>query len=390
MSNFTWLTAGESHGEALVMMMEGMPAGFPIDMDQVNAQLRRRQGGHGRGDRQKIERDTIHILSGVRNARTLGSPIAMMVQNRDWENWQGKMGPQKFDTEPEKVTRLRPGHADMAGALKYAHDDVRNVLERASARETTSRVAVGAVARQCLALFNVELHSFVRRIGPVESNAQPPYNWDAIERSVVRAPSHTEEMVAAIDAARAAGDTLGGVYEVVAEGLPVGLGSYVQWDRKLDGLLAQAIMSIQAHKGVVVGAGWEAAQLPGSQVHDVIEADATGDLRHRTNRAGGIEGGMTNGEPVVVQAAVKPISTLLKPLDSADLATRQKVEAHYERSDISVVPAAGVVGEAMVAIVLWTAFLDKFGGDSLAEIRRNYDSYIRSTAIDYQPSAIGP
>ncbi len=376
---FRWMTAGESHGEALVMVMEGMPAGFDVDIPLIDEQLRRRQGGHGRGGRMQIERDTIHILSGVRNGRTLGSPIAMMVRNRDWENWQGKMGPQRFETEPEKVTRLRPGHADMAGALKYAHDDVRNVLERASARETTSRVAVGAVARQCLAQFGISIRSFVRRIGPVESHAQPPYDWEAVESSVVRAPSHSEEMVQAIEDARVQGDTLGGVYEVVAEGVPIGLGSYVHWDRKLDGLLAQAILSIQAHKGVVVGAGWEAAQLPGSQVHDVIETDGVGGLRHRTNRAGGIEGGMSNGEPIVVQAAVKPISTLLKPLESTDLATRQKVEAHYERSDISVVPAAGVVGEAMVAIVLWTAFLDKFGGDSLPEIRRNYDSYIAST-----------
>ncbi|MDP9381810.1 MAG: chorismate synthase [Chloroflexota bacterium] len=381
MSAFRWMTAGESHGEALVMVMEGMPAGFPIDMDLINAQLRRRQGGHGRGDRQKIERDTIHILSGVRNALTLGSPIAMMVRNRDWENWQGRMGPQKFDVEPEKVTRLRPGHADMAGALKYDHDDVRNVLERASARETTSRVAVGAVARQCLSQFGISVNSFVRRIGPVESDAQPPYDWDSIESSPVRAPSHSQEMVNAIDEARAQGDTLGGVYEVVAEGVPVGLGTYVHWDRKLDGLLAQAIMSIQAHKAVSVGDGWEAASLPGSQVHDVIDPDGSGGLRHRTNRAGGIEGGMTNGEPVVVRAAVKPISTLLKPLESADLRTREKVEAHYERSDISVVPAAGVVGEAMVAIVLWTAFLEKFGGDSLSEIRRNYEGYLASTRV---------
>jgi chorismate synthase len=376
---FRWFTAGESHGEALVMLLEGMPAGFGIEAEAIDAQLRRRQGGHGRGGRMQIERDAIHILAGVRGGRTLGSPIAMTVRNRDWENWQGRMGPQRFETEPEKVTRLRPGHADMAGALKYAHDDVRNVLERASARETTSRVAVGAVARQCLGEFGASIHSFVRRIGPVQSPAQPPYDWEAVEASPVRAPSHSDEMVAAIDEARTAGDTLGGVYEVVAEGVPVGLGSYVHWDRKLDGLLAQAVMSIQAHKGVVVGAGWEAAQLPGSQVHDVIEPDGTGGLRHRTNRAGGIEGGVSNGEPIVVQAAVKPISTLLKPLDSADLHTREKVEAHYERSDICVVPAAGVVGEAMVAITLWGAFLEKFGGDSLSEIRRNYDSYVAST-----------
>ena len=376
---FRWLTAGESHGEALVMLIEGMPAGFEIEAEGINEQLRRRQGGHGRGGRMQIERDTIHILSGVRNGRTLGSPLAMMVRNRDWENWQGRMGPQKFDQEPEKVTRLRPGHADMAGALKYDHDDVRNVLERASARETTSRVAVGAVARQCLQVFGIHLHSFVRSIGPVGSTAEPPYDWEAIEASPVRAPSHSEEMVRAIDRAREDGDTLGGVYEVVAEGVPVGLGSYVHWDRKLDGLLAQAIMSIQAHKGVAIGSGWEAASLPGSEVHDVIEPDGAGGLRLRTNRAGGIEGGMTNGAPVVVRAAVKPISTLLKPLESADLKTREKVEAHYERSDISVVPAAGVVGEAMVAVTLWAAFLEKFGGDSFSEIRRNYDSYIAST-----------
>lgn len=375
---FTWLTAGESHGEALIMVMEGMPAGFPIEMEKINEQLRRRQGGHGRGGRQKIEKDTIHIFSGVRNGVTLGSPISMMVRNRDWENWQGLMGPEKFEKDPKQVTRLRPGHADMAGALKYNHTDVRNVLERASARETTSRVAVGAVARQCLAEFGVEIHSFTRRIGPVLSDAQPPYDWAAIESSPVRAASHSDEMVEAIDEAKANGDTLGGVYEVVAEGVPVGLGSHVQWNRKLDGLLAQAIASIQAHKGVSIGDGWEATEIPGSQVHDVIETDDQGNLRHRTNRAGGIEGGITNGEPVVVQAAVKPISTLLKPLDSVDLNSRQKVQAHYERSDVCVVPAAGVIGEAMVAIVLWTAFLEKFGGDSLAEIRRNYDGFVES------------
>jgi len=380
---FKWITAGESHGEALVMVMEGVPAGFEIDGDLISAQLRRRQGGHGRGARQQIERDGVHILSGVRNARTLGSPVAMTIRNKDWENWQGRMGPQRFEEEPEKITRLRPGHADMAGALKYNHDDVRNVLERASARETAARVAVGGFCRLCLAEFGVEVHSLTRRIGPIESDAQPPYDWDAVEASPVRALSGGDEMVQAIDDARDAGDTLGGVYEVVAEGVPVGLGSYVHWDRKLDGLLGQAIMSIQAHKGVTVGPGWENAQLPGSKVHDVIEADASGRLSHRTNRAGGIEGGVSNGEPIVVQAAVKPISTLLKPLESTDLKTRQKVEAHYERSDVCVVPAAGVVGEAMVAIVLWTEFLEKFGGDSLSEIRRNYEGYLEST----KPSA---
>lgn len=375
---FRWLTAGESHGEALVMVMEGMPAGFELDTAEIDRHLRRRQGGHGRGGRMQIERDTIHIFSGVRNGRTLGSPVSMAVRNRDWENWQGVMGPDRMESDPKRVTRLRPGHADMAGALKYGHEDVRNVLERASARETTSRVAVGAVAMQLLAAFGITVHSFTRSIGEIQAEALPPYDWVAVEESPVRAPDRSGEMVQAIDQARERRDTLGGVFEVVAEGVPVGLGSHVQWDRKLDGLLAQAVMSIQSVKGVEIGDAWRAAESPGSQVHDVIYPDEAGNLRHRTNRAGGLEGGITNGEPVIVRAAVKPISTLLTPLDSADLVTREPMKARYERSDICVVPAAGVVGEAMVAIVLWTAFLEKFGGDSYAEIRRNYEGYLGS------------
>lgn len=375
---FRWLTAGESHGEALVMVMEGVPAGFELDTAEIDRHLRRRQGGHGRGGRMQIERDTVHVLSGVRNGATLGSPVAMMIRNRDWENWQGVMGPDRMDSDPRKVTRLRPGHADMAGALKYGHDDVRNVLERASARETAARVAVGAAAMQILSPFGMTVRSFTRRIGDVEADAVPPYDWESIEESPVRAPDRSEEMVRAIDTARERRDTLGGVFEVVAEGVPVGLGSHVQWDRKLDGLLAQAVMSIQSVKGVEIGDAWHGAESSGSQVHDVIYPDADGSLRHRTNRAGGLEGGITNGEPVVVRAAVKPISTLLTPLDSADLISREPMKARYERSDICVVPAAGVVGEAMVAIALCTAFLEKFGGDSYEEIRRNYEGYMVS------------
>ncbi|ACZ41031.1 chorismate synthase [Thermobaculum terrenum ATCC BAA-798] len=377
---FRWLTAGESHGQALVALIDGMPAGFKINIDEINKELRRRQGGYGRGGRQKIERDTAHVLSGIRNGTTLGSPISIMIRNLDWENWQNVMRVEPGE-EPKKVTRLRPGHADMAGSLKYGHDDVRNVLERASARETAARVAVGAIAKQCLQEFGISIHSLTRSIGPIRSDATPPYDWQQIEESPVRAPSHSEEMVKAIDEARENGDTLGGIFEVIAEGVPVGLGSHTQWDRKLDGRIAQAFMSIQAVKGVGIGAAWEAASLPGSQVHDVIIPDEEGNLKHATNRAGGVEGGISNGEPIVVQAALKPISTLLKPLDSADLITREPMKARYERSDICVVPAAGVVGEAMLAIVLWDAFLEKFGGDSLREIRRNYEGYIESLKL---------
>ncbi len=378
-----FLTAGESHGEALTAVIDGLPAGLALSEADINGDLARRQRGYGRGGRMKIEQDQAHISAGVRWGLTLGSPLTLTIRNRDWENWQQTMsvGPPPAGAAPKMVTRPRPGHADLAGAMKYGHRDIRNVLERSSARETTARVAVAGVAKRLLGEFGITILSHVTeiggiRIGPLETS------WDEVSRraeaSEVRCadPAAETAMIEAIDRAKAAGDTLGGVFEVVALGCPVGLGSYVQWDRKLDGQLARAFCSIHAIKGAEIGLGFEAARRPGSQVHDEILFDKEAGFHRGSNSAGGLEGGVTNGQPVVVRAAMKPISTLRKPLRSVDLDTREAVEAVVERSDVCAVPAAGVVGEAMMAIVLAEAFLEKFGGDSIDEIRRNYQGYL--------------
>jgi chorismate synthase len=380
---FRFLTAGESHGEALTTVIDGVPAGLPLTEEHINEDLARRQRGYGRGGRMKIERDQVHISSGVRWGVTLGSPIALAIQNRDWENWKGTMavGAPPPGATAKGITRPRPGHADLAGAMKYGHRDIRNVLERSSARETTARVAVAGVAKRLLSEFGISILSHVTEIGGVHI-ASTAFPWEEIrqraEASEVRCADPVAEraMIDGIDRAKAAGDTLGGVFEVVALGCPVGLGSYVQWDRKLDGLLAQAFCSIHAIKGAEIGLGFEAARRPGSEVHDEILFDADAGFQRGSNSAGGLEGGVTNGQPVVVRAVMKPISTLRKPLRSVDVATKEAVEAVVERSDVCAVPAAGVVGEAMMAIVLAGAFLDKFGGDSLDEIRRNYHAYL--------------
>ncbi|MEK8036360.1 MAG: chorismate synthase [candidate division NC10 bacterium] len=379
---FRFLTAGESHGEALTAIIEGVPAGLLLSEADINEDLARRQRGYGRGGRMKIERDQAHISSGLRWGVTLGSPITLSIQNRDWENWKTTMavGEPPAGAPAKAVTRPRPGHADLAGAMKYGHRDIRNVLERSSARETTARVAVAGVAKRLLAEFGISILSHVIEIGglrivPLE------LPWEEIKRraeaSQVRCADPTAEraMIEAIDQAKATGDTLGGVFEVVALGCPVGLGSYVHWDRKLDGRLAQAFCSIHAIKGAEIGMGFEAARRPGSQVHDEILFDRDAGFSRRTNSAGGLEGGVTNGQPVIVRAVMKPIATLRRPLQSVDVETKEVVEAVVERSDVCAVPAAGVVGEAMMAITLAQAVLEKFGGDSLEEIRRNYQGY---------------
>jgi len=374
---FRFLTAGESHGRGLVAIIEGVPAGLALDEDYIARDLARRQGGYGRGARMDIEQDRAEILSGVRHGLTIGSPISLLIWSRDWENWKQVMSISPLEQEVEPLTQLRPGHADLAGAIKYGLDDVRPILERASARETASRVAVGAVARKLLAELGIEIHSHTVCIGGRWSKQAGSIDWAGVEGSPLRsADSEAEKaMLSAIDKAREAGDSVGGVFEVIASGVPIGLGSHVHWDRKLDGRIAQAMMSINAVKGVEIGAGFTVANLSGSQVHDGIEPDAERQWRHVTNRAGGIEGGMSNGEPIVVRAAVKPVPTLAKPLPSADLRTGAAVQAHFERSDVCVVPAAGVIGEAALAIVLAEAVLEKFGGDHIAETLRNYRGY---------------
>jgi chorismate synthase len=392
---FRFLTAGESHGRGLGVIVEGVPAGLTLSADAIAIDLTRRQKGYGRGARQAIEQDRAEIVSGVRHGRTLGSPILLTIQNRDWENWTRIMqveAPSEAEAaelaaaaeagnkRARAVTRVRPGHADLAGALKYDFDDVRNVLERASARETAARVAAGAVARALLAELGIDVWSFTAEVGGVAVDpAACTRSRDETEASPLRCPDPEAEarMIARIDEARSAGDTVGGVFEVVAHGVPLGLGSYVHWDRRLDGALAAAVMSINIVKGVELGLGFEQTRRFGSAVHDVIAGrDATGRWIHRSNNAGGLTGGVSNGEPVVVRGAVKPISTLARPLASADLLTGQPVEqAHYERSDISVVPAAGVVGEAMVMLTLADFALEKLGGDSIGETRDNLERY---------------
>ena len=382
-----FLTAGESHGQALVVTVDGLPAGLELDVDALNHQLRRRQGGYGRGRRMAIESDRAEILAGVRHGSTTGAPVALLIRNRDWVNWQQTMYAENEMPEgasgvrrPE-VTRPRPGHADLAGAIKYGHDDVRDVLERASARETASRVAAGSLARQLLARFGVRIASHVSVLGDVMLPETRTVSFveaaaisdDAPLRCVDAAIE--QRMIAAIDRARDAGDTLGGAFEVIVAGVPPGLGSYVQWDRKLDGRLGQAVMCIHAIKAVGIGIGPQAAIRPGSRVHDEILPPTDGGSPMRpTNNAGGLEGGVTNGEDVRVVGFMKPISTLMKPLRSVDLTTMTEALAAIERSDVCAVPAAAVVGEAMVAWVLADAFLEKFGGDSVQEIERHYEA----------------
>jgi len=376
--HFRFTTAGESHGPALLAVVEGLPAGLPVTAAFVDAQLARRMQGHGRGARMNIEQDRIEWLAGIRAGETLGSPVAMRIANRDWANWKDVMAPEGEPGEVRRrqVTRPRPGHADLVGVLKYDRTDARDILERASARETAARVAAGALARRLLEEFGVEVGSHVVSLGGIEVPAPAmlpsPLN-DAADRSPVRVLDATAEaeIVRRIDEAKAAGDTLGGMVEVVATGVMPGLGSHVSWDRKLDGRLARLLMSIPAVKGVEVGLGFEAARRPGSAVHDPIEAD----FRRRTNNAGGLEGGMTTGEPLVLRVAMKPISTLMQPLPTVDLASGQAAAAQSERSDVTAVPAIGVIAEAMVAIALADAMLEKFGGDSLGELRRNVDGY---------------
>ena len=379
---FRFTTAGESHGRGLVGILEGIPAGLPISADDVDVELKRRMGGYGRGARMKIESDRIEWLSGVRAGETLGSPIAMLVWNRDWEHWQDVMAPEA-DSTPDplgrrrQVTRPRPGHADLAGSLKYDRQDARDILERASARETVARVACGAVCKKLLRVFDIEIGSHVAELGGVVANPQSPVPNpinEIADLSPVRCldKDAEAEIIRRIDAAKAAGDTLGGIVEVVALGVPVGLGSHVSWDTKLDGRLAQALMSIPAVKGVELGLGFEAARRKGSEVHDEIMPG----FARATNRAGGTEGGITTGEPLLARVAMKPISTLMSPLKTVDLKTGGPAQAQSERSDVTAVPAMGVIAEAMVAIVLTEALLEKFGGDALSETKRNYDGYI--------------
>ncbi len=380
-----WLTSGESHGPQLTVVIEGLPAGLEISEEDLRRDLARRQGGHGRGGRQKIETDVARIVSGVRGGFTIGSPVTLVLENKDHVNWTAQMTASKEGFEPKPVTRLRPGHADLAGALKYGHTDIRNVLERSSARETATRVAAGGVARKLLGRFGVGGVSFTQAIGTVDIGFEgidiDIVDTDDIEGSPVRCPDPeaSTRMVAAIDEVAEQGDTLGGTFRVIARGVPPGLGSYVHWDRKLDGRLAQAMMSINAIKGVEFGAGFQGAERRGSDFHDQIDYQE-GRFRHLTNRAGGITGGVTNGEPIDLRVAIKPISTMKKPMQSIDLKTKEKTEAHYERSDVCVVPAAGVIGEAVVSLTLAEAFLEKFGGDSMNELERNYRSFMDSIA----------
>ena len=365
-----FLTAGESHGRGLLVIVEGMPAGVPVAEEAINEQLARRQRGYGRGGRMQMEQDRAEIYSGVMGGTTIGAPVGLVIGNKDWRR----------DEPP--LTRPRPGHADLAGALKYHFDDVRRVLERSSARETVARVAAGALARILLAQFGVTLFSHVVELGGIAAERRPARAEDIpaiAEASPLRCvdPDAEQRMIAAIDEAKSRGDTLGGVFEVVALGLPVGLGTYVQWDRRLDGRLAQAMVSINAMKGVEIGHGFQEARLPGSAAHDEIFYEAGRGFYRRTNQSGGTEGGMTTGEPLVVRVAMKPLSTLRSPLASVDIVTKERVDAAVVRSDVTAVPAAGVIGEAMAALVLGDAMLDKFGGDSLDQMRVAYDAHGR-------------
>jgi chorismate synthase len=398
-----FLTAGESHGRALVVILEGIPAGLALDLDRINHELRRRQGGYGRGRRMAIESDTADVVSGVRRGETIGGPIAMTIQNRDWTNWQHTMSVQAdpaADAGGAKrapVTRPRPGHADLAGVAKFDRTDVRDILERASARETAARVAAGAIAKQLLAANGIRITSHVFAVGAARLPGQETVPFERAAALADDAPFRCvdpdveAQMIAEVDAAREAGDTRGGAFEVIVAGVPPGLGSYTQWDRKLDGLLAQALMSIPAIKAVGIGLGPDVAFRPGSRVHDEMVPDASASqptgIARPTNNAGGLEGGVTNGEDLRVSAWMKPISTLMKPLRSVDLATMTEAAAAIERSDVCAVPAAAVVGEAMVALILADALVGKFGGDSMSQLRRSMRAADEAMRSRFQPHA---
>ncbi len=388
-------TAGESHGPQLTIFVQNLPAGLPVLAEDIDVDLARRQKGYGRGGRQQIEKDRAEIVSGVRHGKTMGGPVTLVVKNLDWPNWQGRMDVEPVPNPPEPVTRLRPGHADLAGTVKFGLDDVRNVLERASARETASRVAAGALAKIFLRQFGIQVRSHVLRVGPVtarvpeelrvDRDAASHQWWQAVEASDLRSgdTEFADKARELIQQARTAGDTLGGIFEVIAYRVPIGLGTYAQWDERLDTRIAAAMMSVPSVKGVEIGEAFANAARHGSEAHDVIDYDPERGWLRPSNRAGGLEGGTTNGAPFVVRGAAKPISTLIRPLPSVDLATRQRSAAHVERSDVCVLPAAGVVGEAMLAIVLADAMRIKFGGDSLEEALRNFRAYAESTDQDW-------
>ena len=414
---FKFTTAGESHGRALVAVIEGLPASLPIDIAKIDLELWRRQQGYGRGGRMKIEKDQVQVLSGVRHGKALGSPVALMIENRDFVHWEDVMSSEELDVEPKNprlVTRPRPGHADLPGGMKYGARDLRNVLERASARETTARVAAGAIAKQLLGEFGIEIRSHVVKLGSVPESPLEK-SWEEVAAIAYDSPLSCADdaiqahMIEDIDKAKEDGDTLGGVFEVIVKGLPVGLGSAFSWNEKLDGRIAQAFMSIHAVKGVEIGDGIANASRPGSEVHDEIFVNAERGMRNaefdssesnaaqgsedsafriprsafsrKTNRAGGLEGGITNGEELRVRGYLKPISTLKKPLRSVDINSKESSDAAYERSDVTVVPAAGVIGESMLAIVLANAMREKFGGDSIDEMKSNFENYERSIAV---------
>jgi chorismate synthase len=393
-----FLTAGESHGPGVIALIDGVPAGLAVSPAEIDADLRRRQLGYGRGGRQKIERDEVRITGGIRQGRTTGAPIALQILNRDAVNWERVMSVEPVAEPPDAVTRLRPGHADLAGALKFGHEDVRDVIERASARETAARVAVGAIARQLLRCVGTEIVSHVVSIGSASIADPLALTFEDVRAISMDTPLHCSDanveqrMIAEIDWARDAGDTMGGSFEVIAHDVPPGLGTYVQWDRKLDGRLAQALMSIPAIKAVGIGRGPAVADVPGSRVHDEIlpdnlrARDQPMPIKRPTNNAGGLEGGVTNGEDLRVTAYMKPISTLMKPLRSVDLATMTESPATVERSDVCAVPAAAVVGEAMVAFVLADAVMEKFGGDSVEELVANWEAFrARTSARFHRP-----
>ncbi len=389
MGRIRYLTAGESHGQALTGIIEGIPAGLKISADEINRQLARRQLGFGRGERMKIEKDRVQILSGIRFGKTLGSPIALLIKNRDWENWRERMAVGKMNTEIEEITVARPGHADFAGSIKYGHSDIRNVLERASARETAMRVALGAIARKLLSVFNVEIISHVIQIGKEKSKSSflvwKKKDTNAVTKNLTKLsklidessvrcldPDSAKRMEKKIKNAIKNKETVGGIFEIAAFNLPVGLGSHVHWDRRLDGIIAGALMSIPAIKSVEIGIGRDNAALDGSKVHDEIYFSKKQGYYRTSNNAGGLEGGMTNGEPLIVQCTMKPIPTLMKPLASVDMNTLTRENAFKERSDVCAVPAASIVGEGILSLVLADAFCEKFGGDSIEEMLNNF------------------